>query len=180
MPETIGDMHVDERATADAAGTDAAIPALRSPEAIVAALASTPGDLGRLLNEANADALTQPSQDGGAAVVEVVAHLRDWEAVVGFWVDRILSEGELPVLEVPDDSFWSIEHDYVAEDPHRAFSQFRDHRAGLLDCLGHLDAASWERRGMLRGEGERTVRQMLDDLATRDADHVRRAREALA
>jgi len=154
--------------------------AVRAPDEIIAALAATPGDLERVLGDARQDSLTQPSEDGGAAVVEIVAHLRDWETVVEGWIDRILSEPDIPLLEVPDDSLWGIEHDYAAEDPQKVFVAFRDHRADLLARLELLGSDEWDQRGAFPGEAERTVRQVLDGLALFDADHVRRAREALA
>ncbi|MGC4189922.1 MAG: DinB family protein [Thermomicrobiales bacterium] len=154
---------------------------VRAPEEILRTLAATPVELGRLLEEAAPDTLTQPSHDGGAAVVEIVAHLRDWDIVVDGWIEQMLAGAELPlpILEVPDDSLWTIEHDYATEDPHRAFAAFRDRRAGLLDRLGALDGAGWERRGVLDSDGERTVQETLDILCDRDTDHLQRVREAL-
>lgn len=152
----------------------------RDPAAILAVLAATPVEFGRLLDAASADALTQPAHDGGAAVVEIVAHLRDWEAVVGEWVDRMLADDEPPLLTVPDDSLWAIEHDYAAEDPHQALAGFRDRRNALLDRMGEPESARWARTGTLDGEGERSVREVLDVLCERDALHLQRAREALS
>lgn len=159
---------------ADQAGQEA-----RDPTAIYTALGAMPVELGRMLEDASAEALTQPSHDGGAAVVELVAHLRDWEAVVDGWVERMLADDDLPILDVPDDSLWAIEQDYAAEDPHRAFAAFRERRLGLVALLDTLDEAGWAREGTFDGDGPRTVRQVLDVLCDRDADHLRRAREAL-
>ena len=153
---------------------------LRDPQVILVALTSTPVELGRMLEEAPSDALTQPSPDGGAAVVEIVAHQRDWEAVVDGWITRMRADDEPPLLEVPDDSLWAIEHDYAAEDPHRAFADFADLRASLISQVSDLDAAIWSRSGSLDGDGPRTVLQILNMLCDRDADHLQRVREALA
>ncbi|MGN6032144.1 MAG: DinB family protein [Thermomicrobiales bacterium] len=159
---------------------DAASRETRDPAAILAVLAATPAEFGRLLDAAPNDALTQPSQDGGAAVVEIVAHLRDWEAVVGDWIDRILTADAPPLLPVPDDSLWAIEHDYAAEDPRQALAGFRDRRAALLDRLGDPEAEAWARTGIFGNDGEHTVQQILDLLGDRDAAHLQRAREALS
>lgn len=133
-----------------------------------------------MVDGSTVDALTQPSHDGGAAVVELVAHQRDWEAVVDGWVEHMLADDRPPVLEVPDDSLWAIEHDYASEDPRRALATFRERRAGLLALLDGLDDAGWARTGVFAGDGDRTVRQVLDVLCNRDAEHLRRVREALA
>lgn len=172
-----GDLDQDwTRLPAEAASSREA----RDPAAILAVLAATPAELGRLFDAAPSDALTQPSQDGGAAVVEIVAHLRDWEAVVGDWIDRMLGDDAPPELSVPDDSLWAIEHDYASEDPRQALAGFRDRRAALLDRLGDPDAEGWARTGILEGDGERTVQQVLDVLCDRDAAHLQRTREALS
>ncbi|MGC4108134.1 MAG: DinB family protein [Thermomicrobiales bacterium] len=180
MPATSDEIGTTEQDWTRLPADDASIREPREPEVILAALAATPVELGRMLDEASPEALVQPSHDGGAAVVEVVAHLRDWEGVAGDWIARMLADDAPPVLPVPDDSLWAIEHDYASEDPHRAFADFRDRRAALLVQIGALDVDGWGRSGTLDRDGTRTVQQVLDVLADQDAGHLERAREALA
>lgn len=155
-------------------------PVVRTPEEIVATLAATSTDLERVLAGVSPEAMRQPAHDGEAAVVEIVAHLRDWDAVVGDWVGRVLADEMLPVLDVPDDSLWAIEHDYPAQDPLEVLVDFRDQRTSLVDCLSDLPANDWDCVGHLGGIGDQTVQEILDGLCRRDAEHLERIREALA
>ena len=126
-----------------------------------------------------ADALTQPSHDGGAAVVEVLAHLRDWDEEVGEWVTRILSEETPPHLDVPDDSLWAIEHDYAQQDPAQVLADFHKHRTELTHCLAELPDDAWDRVGNVADTGNQSLQVILDGVCSRDAEHLARMREAL-
>lgn len=156
-------------------------PVVRTPAEIVTALVATPTDLERVLAGVSSDAMRQPAHDGEAAVVELVAHLRDWDAVVGGWVNEILVNvgEESPMLDVPDDSLWAIEHDYPAQDPHSALEEFRERRTRLLDSLADLSDHDWERAGLFAGTGAQTLKEILNGLCQRDAGHLQRIREAL-
>lgn len=142
------------------------------------ALATVLVDFERLLDGASREALLQPAQDGGWGVVEILPHLRDWDVINRYRVERILSE-DRPVLEEPDDSLWEIEHGYSTQDPHKVFAEFRTLREELIEVLGAIDEAAWQRLAVI-GERELTLHQLLDEVCERDADHLEQAREALA
>lgn len=153
-------------------------PPSRSPEAVLRALAGLPTELDRLIDGKPDDVLTQPAQDGGWGMVEILAHLRDWEEVFHGRLWAML-EQDRPHLEVLDDSLWAIERNYREQKPRKVFGQFRDLRQILTEKVDGLDEAEWQRVGIHPRRGEITVHWLLDRLCDHDADHLERARDVL-
>jgi len=149
----------------------------RSPGGILAALEAVPDDTGRLIADRSLEELQRPSQDGGWGVVEILAHLLDWEEITADRVARILDE-ERPELEEHDDSLWAIEHEYSSKDPVAVAERFIALRQDLVDRLRDLDEAGWERTARL-GAREVSLRTLLATLADHDAKHLAKAREVL-
>jgi hypothetical protein len=151
----------------------------RSIEAVTSALASVPHDLARLIDGRSDDDLTQPAQDGGWGLVEILPHFADWEEINAHRVDLVLTE-EAPGLEEHDDSLWAIEHGYRDQDPREAFQRFSERREALVERLGGLEPADWERVGILAKRGRVTLHWLLNSICNHDAKHVVQARDVLA
>lgn len=151
----------------------------RSIDGIKTALASVPDELARLLADRSPEELSQPSQDGGWGIVEILPHFVDWERVIRSRVDRILAE-DTPVLEEHDDSLWAIEHDYSSQDPMTALAAFRDQRLALVEFLEALDEAAWRRGGILPKHGDITLHWLLDNVCDHDARHLMQVKDVLA
>lgn len=149
----------------------------RSPEAILAALEALPEEIDRLVADRSLEELRRPSQDGGWGVVEILAHLLDWEEITADRVARIRGE-KRPALEEHDDSLWAIEHEYSSKDPFAVVERFDALRRKLVERLRLLDEAGWERTAQL-GKGEITLRGLLGSLASHDAKHLAQARDVL-
>lgn len=135
-------------------------------------------DLERLLAGKSREALAQASSDGGWGMVEIIPHLRDWEEIYHLRVNRILTE-DIPLLERFDDSLWSIEHDYPAQDPIKVFDQFRELRRVLVTSVAGLDDEAWSRTAVLEGIGEITLHWLLNDICNRDVLQVSQARDLI-
>lgn len=150
----------------------------RDPDAIRLGLATIPVELERLINGKSTETLTQPSQDGGWGMVEIIPHLRDWERVVHERVARVLNEAS-PQFEDVDDSLWAIEHDYRSQDPHKVFAEFRDMRTELVERLESLDLQAWKRQAQIVGRGEVTLQCLLDEAYTHNAERLAEARDVL-
>ena len=116
----------------------------RTRDAILSSLPTAPDDLARLLKDRDLEDLLQPSRDGGWGVVEILAHLRDWEEV---FLDRLKTVGneDNPFLPVQDDELWPIERDYRGRNPKTRLTQFRGRRADTVALLKGLDAGEWDR-----------------------------------
>lgn len=151
----------------------------RSIDAIRTALASVPDELARLLANHGPEELSQPSQDGGWGIVEILPHFLDWEQVIRSRVDRILAE-DTPVLEEHDDSLWAIEHDYSSKDPLTALAAFRIQRLALTALLATLDDTAWNRGGILPKHGGITLHWLLDNVCDHDDRHLMQVKDVLA
>jgi hypothetical protein len=145
---------------------------------VLRALAGLPTELDRLIDGKPDDVLTQPAQDGGWGMVEILAHLRDWEEVFHGRLWAML-EQDRPHLEVLDDSLWAIERNYREQKPRKVFGRFRELRQILTEKVDGLDEAEWQRVGIHPRRGEITVHWLLDRLCDHDADHLERARDVL-
>lgn len=150
----------------------------RSPETVLRALAGFPVELDRLIDGKPDDVLTQPAQDGGWGMVEILSHLRDWEEVFHGRLWAML-EQDRPQLTVFDDSLWAIERNYREQKPRQVFARFRELRGILTDRVEELDDAAWQRVGIHPRRGEITVHWLLDRLCDHDANQLERARDVL-
>lgn len=133
--------------------------------------------LGRLIECRSHEALQRPGHDGDWGVVEILCHLRDWEAVVHDRVGRMLEEGRAALVE-PDTSMWPLEHDYGAQDSHAVFDELAGMRRALVERLRGLEPGMWAATGELAGEAI-TLRDVIERAADHDAHYVQAAREAV-
>lgn len=154
-------------------------PPRRTRDAVLAAIGGTPDDLARLIKDRDDDDLLQPARDGGWGVVEVLAHLRDWEEVFLERVQRTATE-DRPFLPSQDDELWPIERDYRGQDPARTLEQFRKLRGQLVAFLRTLPAEAWDRVADHGVVGEVTLLWMADHVCDHDREHLDQVRDALA
>lgn len=151
----------------------------RSVDAVIAALASVPVDIARLIEGKSTDELTRPAQDGGWGLVEILPHFRDWEEIIDSRVSAILTEDE-PAFEEYDDSLWAIEHGYREQDTRAAFDEFSVRRGALVERLATLGEDDWNRIGILPKRGRVTLHWLMNSVCNHDAKHVVQARDVLA
>ena len=152
---------------------------LRSREEILRALEHFPTEFRRsVLESADREALLRPAFDGGWGVVEIIPHLRDWEAIYLDRATRILDE-DRPALPGFDDTLWSIERDYRGQDPYETFAQFAAFRSEMVALLQAATPEQWERVGIHGVYGEITLQWMANHICDHDAEHLQQAREAL-
>jgi hypothetical protein len=145
---------------------------------ILSALESVLVDFERLMADRSREDLQKPAQDGGWGVVEILAHLLDWEEITHDRVWRILDE-DRPELEEYDDSLWAIEHEYGSKDPHQVFRRITELRNQLVERLRELDDAGWQRTGILAERGEFTLQALMTTLVRHDAKHLAQARDVI-
>lgn len=134
--------------------------------------------LGKLIANRSTDELQQAAQDGEWGVVEILAHLQEWEEITHERVWRILDE-DCPELEEYDDSFWAIDHDYGTRNGHEVFASTMELRRELLERLRALVPESWERTAILADRGEIDLAWLMRNLARHDEKNIARTREAL-
>lgn len=146
------------------------------PERIIDALEATIVNFQRLMENRSREELQQAAQDGGWGIVEILAHVRDWEEVHHERVRSILIEDH-PVLEDYDDTLWAIEHDYGSQEGHKVFHDIAELRQDLVERLRELDQDAWQRGAVLSGHGEITLTWLMENLVRHDAKHLNQARD---
>ena len=152
---------------------------LRTRDEILRALERFPTEFRRsVVESADRESLMRPAFDGGWGVVEIIPHLRDWEAIYLDRATRILNE-DRPALPGFDDTLWSIERDYRGQDPYETFANFAALRGELVALLQAATLEQWERVGIHGVYGEITLQWMANHICDHDAEHLQQAREAL-
>lgn len=154
-------------------------PPKRTRDAVILAIAATPDDLARLIKDRSSEDLLSPSRDGGWGVVEVLAHLRDWEEVFLERL-RIAVTEDHPFLPTYDDELWPIERDYRGQEPGQTLARFRELRGEVVAFLQGLPAEAWDRVSTHGTFGDVTVLWMADHICDHDKEHLEQARDALA
>lgn len=142
-------------------------------------LAAAPDTFRRLMGERSADDLRLPGQDGGVAVVEIMAHMQDWEEITGERIVQIVRENA-PVLERFDDSLWSIEHGYAERDAWEVLEAFTTSRAAIVEILTDIDPSAWQRSAELEGHGTITLGWLIERVTRHDAKHAQQIQDALS
>jgi hypothetical protein len=112
-------------------------------------------------------------RDGGTGwtVLEVLCHLRDFEAVF-FERARLTIEQEYPDLPFPDPPLLAIERRYNEQDVRTVFGEWAATRADHLDYLAGLAEEDWERAGNHPTRGRFTLHDGLLLAAWHDMNHT--------
>lgn len=154
-------------------------PPKRTRDAILAALVVMPDELGRILAGRPTETLKRPGRDGGWGVIEIVAHLRDWEEINLERARHIVAE-DGPRLPTYDDELWPIERDYRGQDPWKTLERFRTLRGELVGLLQGLAPEAWERTAEHGAYGEITLHWLADHICDHDKEHLDQVRDTLA
>src|SRR5262249_44876945 len=105
----------------------------------------------------------------------IAAHVRDNEAMVLSYLERILSRRE-PRLEAVDAERVLDDPDELADDLDRLLSEFLYLRRQTQMLLWDLSSSAWERRGIHEYRGPCSVIQLARELSQHDLEHLWQAR----
>ncbi|MEJ7838120.1 MAG: DinB family protein [Thermomicrobiales bacterium] len=166
-------------ANGDSASVSAPASDLRPIDEIVEALGRLIPEFIRMTTGRSREALSQPDHDGSWSIVDAMSHLLDWERVNHDRVHRLLRE-DYPTLPDFDDSLWSVEHDYRDNKPADVLRELQEHRDVLIEELGRLKPAEWDQAGELEGQGEISLRWLMNSVCNHDRKHVAQAQDILA
>jgi hypothetical protein len=136
------------------------------------ALYATPDILeGLLRGVTQQQAQTARGGDEGWSIVEVLCHLRDAEERT---LERTLAirDENSPFLAAYDQEAWARERAYNQRDLREALAGFVACRARLLDVLGALSKAEWERTGRHEEHGSITISDLIAHIVAHDAIHA--------
>ena len=141
------------------------------PPAALVKLRQTPLEVAALLNGLPEQALTQPAQDGGWAVRNILAHLRDAQGVLDFRLDLFAKE-EHPLLESQAVFSWATREE---EKPPTALEIFASYTAGREKILARLDELpyqAWQRTGFHDEFGSVSIQQQVSYFACHELTHL--------
>lgn len=130
----------------------------------------------RLLREAvaglNDAQLRRPAPPGKWSVLEVVAHLADFEIVFADRLTRVLAE-DRPALPTGDENLYAVRLAYGSRNlmlELDLIESLRRHTAAILATAG---AADFERCGIHSADGPLTLAELLRRIANHLPHHVR-------
>lgn len=138
----------------------------------MALLAATPSKLATILDDAEPTMLTRRPAPTKWSVTEIIAHLADTEAVLGYRIRMMLSIPGTPIQAVDQDVWATIGH-YATRDVQHSLALFRLLREWNLGLLTTLDAAQWRQYGVHTERGVETVADTAALYAGHDLSHVR-------
>jgi FMN phosphatase YigB (HAD superfamily) len=169
-----GDL-VDLRKWLGAADFVSLEPSFKTPEAILAIMASTPSVLYSLLNELREDQWSIEPTSEDWAVIEVLCHLRDTEIEIHHMQIEMLLEKSKPFIPRPDAGVWAKQRKYLSENGPAALRAFAAARMKTLNTLRGLAEDVWSRQARHAIFGPTDFREIISFMAEHDRMHVRQA-----
>jgi FMN phosphatase YigB (HAD superfamily) len=169
-----GDL-VDLRKWLGAADFASLEPSFKTPEAILAIMASTPGVLYSLSNELREDQWSIEPTSEDWAVIEVLCHLRDTEIEIHHMQIEMLLEKSKPFIPRPDAGVWAKQRKYLSENGPAALRAFAAARMKTLNTLRGLAEDVWSRQARHAIFGPTDFREIISFMAEHDRMHVRQA-----
>jgi FMN phosphatase YigB (HAD superfamily) len=150
-------------------------PDLRSQEAILAVLRSTPAVLQGLTGGlTRADWAREPAPDEWA-MIELVCHLRDTEREVHALQIETLLATEDPFVARPDAAYWAKQRRYHGEDGPTALREFAAARVACLDHLREAPSDAWSKPARHAIFGPSNFLEVIGFMAEHDRLHVQQA-----
>jgi FMN phosphatase YigB (HAD superfamily) len=154
-------------------------PSYKSPEAILAIMASTPAVLQSLTTSLNETQWEhEPARDDWA-LNEIICHLRDTEREIHQLQLNLMLEREDSFIPRPDTSVWANEREYLSENGLSALSEFAAARIENIDKLKNLGAEIWSRRARHAIFGPTNFLEVTSFLTDHDRMHIQQAWKTL-
>ena len=118
----------------------------------------------------------QTIRDGaeGWSVLEILCHLRDYQAIFAERIRRILDEDK-PIFKLYDESArlaLVVENDYANQDLRAVFADYAATRRQMIDLLASLDEEQWQREGGFAVDDIVDLTMPVAHTLLHDADHT--------
>ena len=152
--------------------------ALSMPEK-VERLADTPRRLAVLLRGRPDAALSRRPEPDAWSAKEIVAHLRDADEQLAYWIDLILANDASPPLvrSAPDPI--AEERQYRRQHAGEAWNAFSRRRDDVAARLRRLDGTKWSRAGRDAQRGPVTIADLVMSFLRHDDEHLDQIARAL-
>jgi Zn finger protein HypA/HybF involved in hydrogenase expression len=141
------------------------------PFAALERLHQTPLDVAALLEGLSEKTLSQPPEDGGWAIRNIVSHLRDAQGVLSFRLNLLL-EQENPSLESKAVFEWATKEDEHPPITQEIFDTYRDSRQETIAKLDNIPLSAWWRTGQHEEFGTVTIRQQVSYFGSHEVTHL--------
>jgi hypothetical protein len=141
--------------------------------------AAAPRKLERLLKGLRAAKARKHPAPGKWSINEIVAHLADTEAAVGFRLRMILGEPGVPIQAFDQDEWVKALH-YEKRDLRQSCAQYRAFREPNVALLKTLAPAQWKHHGLHAERGEETIEMIVRMIAGHDINHMKQIESILA
>lgn len=150
-------------------------PDLKSRDATLGILTSTPAVLPKILRSlTEEDCHHEPTRDDWA-MNEIVCHLRDTEREVhALQVDLMLEKNDA-FIPRPDVGVWASEREYLNEDAYRALEDFSAARVKLLERVKNVPEEIWNRKVRHAIFGPSNFTEVMGFAADHDRLHLQQA-----
>ena len=111
--------------------------------------------------------------DEGWSVLEILCHLRDYQAIFAERIRRILDE-DSPIFMPYDERArlgLVVENDYANQDLRAVFADYAATRRQMIDLLASLDEDQWRREGRFAVDDVVDLTMPVVHTLLHDADH---------
>ncbi len=154
-------------------------PSFKSPDAVLAIMASTPAVLHSLASSLSETQWNREPARGVWAMNEIICHLRDTEREIHQLQLNLMLEREDAFIPRPDTSVWANEREYLSENGLVALKEFAIARRESIGKLKNLDAAIWSRKARHAIFGPTDFLEVMGFLADHDRMHIQQAWKTL-
>jgi hypothetical protein len=144
----------------------------------IAVQCETPRILAQLIEGVSESKLQQRPEPTKWSVAELFAHLADAEIGCSWRYRQMIEHNGCP-LSPYDQELWNALGDYASQRPSDSLQLFRLLRENNLRMLDRLTAEQWDRHGMHAERGKMTVRDLVQQIAGHDLNHVEQVRKIL-
>ena len=146
----------------------------------LAAMRLTCEVLGHIVgNISEADAHEKRDGEDGWSIVEIVCHLRDFDAIFHSRARMMLQEDD-PLLPAYDHEAMAIDGDYQSESVAMAYEDLQLSRAAFIAFFKALSDEQWARAGVHPERGPFTMTDALMQVPAHDLDHLEQITRVLA
>ena len=111
--------------------------------------------------------------DDGWSVLEIMCHLRDYQAIFAERIRRILEETD-PTFRLYDEEArlrMVVENEYAKQDLRAVLEEYLSTRRAIIERLAPLDDAQWEREGRFAADDIVDLTMPVVHTLLHDADH---------
>ncbi|HSO11999.1 MAG TPA: HAD family hydrolase [Anaerolineales bacterium] len=154
-------------------------PLLKSPDAILAIMQSTPAVLQSMSSSITKEQWRQEQSRDDWALNEIVCHLRDTEREIHQMQLKLMLAREDAFIPRPDTDVWASERDYLHVDGVVALQEFTLARMETVDLIKNADKTIWSRKARHAIFGPTNYLEVCSFMADHDRMHVQQAWKTL-